>query len=257
MNKESIKTVNVLGVPISAVTLEQAVNTMEEWIKQRDQHYICVAPAYSVALCQTDPTIKQIFNNAGMVTPDGMGLVWAMRVLGYSQKERIYGPDLMLKFSEVAAKKGYTNFYYGGGPGIAEKLAQEMKERFRGLEIVGTFTPPFRPLTPKEDKIVTEMINKAKPDVVWIGISTPKQDLWMAEHIGKINVPVMVGVGAAFNFLSGKVKQAPKWMQRSGLEWLFRLYQEPGRLWYRYLVYNPLFVLNLALQWSGLRKFKG
>ncbi len=257
MNKESIKKVNVLGVPISAVTLEQAVNIMEEWIKQRDQHYICVAPVYSVALCQTDPTIKQIFKNAGMVTPDGMGLVWAMRVLGHSQKERIYGPDLMLKFSEVAAKKGYTNFYYGGGLGIAEKLAQEMKERFRGLEIVGTFTPPFRPLTPKEDKVVTEMINKAKPDVVWIGISTPKQDLWMAEHIGKINAPVMVGVGAAFNFFSGEVKQAPKWMQKSGLEWLFRLSQEPGRLWYRYLAYNPLFVLNLALQWIGLRKFKG
>ena len=252
-----IEKVNILGVGISAIQMDNAIFKMEEWIEKNEPHYVCVCPVSTIMECQRDERLRDIVNSAGLATPDGMPLVWLSKLNGYPHTERVYGPDLMLAFCRVAQEKGYSNFFYGGANGVAEKLVQNLRKKFPRLKVVGTYLPPFRSLTQEEDQAVIEMINKVSPDVIWVGISTPKQDKWMADHLGSVAAPVMVGVGAAFNFFSGEVKQAPKWMQKSGLEWLFRLSQEPGRLWYRYLVYNPLFVLNLALQWIGLRKFKG
>jgi N-acetylglucosaminyldiphosphoundecaprenol N-acetyl-beta-D-mannosaminyltransferase len=193
-------------------------------------------------------------NRAGLVTPDGMPLVWLGRLKGLEAK-RVYGPDLMLLTCEMAARKGYSHYFYGGMPGVPEKLADHLQRKFPGLKVAGTYSPPFRQMTAEEDQKIIQKINKARPHILWVGLSSPKQDLWMAEHLGKIKAPVMIGVGAAFNFHSGSVKQAPHWMQRSGLEWVFRLSQEPKRLWKRYLFDNPAFAVNVLLQLTKLKKF--
>jgi N-acetylglucosaminyldiphosphoundecaprenol N-acetyl-beta-D-mannosaminyltransferase len=182
-----------------------------------------------------------------MVVPDGMPLVFMTRWLGFHAVSRVYGPDLMRRVTEISARKGYRQFYYGGGAGLADRLAATLTAKHPGLQVVGTLTPPFRPLTPDEDDAIIDRINSARPDVVWVGLSTPKQELWMASHVGRLNAPVLVGVGAAFDFLAGTKSQAPAWMQRNALEWIYRLAQEPRRLWRRYARIVPLFlVLALA-----------
>ena len=244
--------VNILGVGISTINMRDALQQMERWIITREQNYICVTTVHLLMEAQKDHTLKRIINSAGLITPDGMPLVWLGKLLGYSNMDRVYGPDIMLNFSALAARKGYTSFYYGGMPGVAQKLSEKLTERFPGLEVVGIYSPPFGSLTPEEDEEVINMINKADPDVLWIGLGAPKQDIWMAEHIGRIRAPVIVGVGAAFDFLSGSKRQAPVWIQRSGFEWLFRLLSEPKRLWKRYLVTNTLFILSLAKRQLGI-----
>jgi len=190
-----------------------------------------------------------------MTAPDGMPLVWLSRLHGQKHVSRVYGPDLMLAVCEASVDRGYTHYFYGGAEGVTEALAHRLVSRFPGLQVVGTYSPPFRPLFPDEDEAIVQLVNEANPDIVWIGLSTPKQEYWMAEHVGRLEAPVMVGVGAAFDFHSGRKKQAPRWMQRSGLEWLFRLLTEPRRLWKRYLINNPLFLWLVALQLLGLRRY--
>jgi N-acetylglucosaminyldiphosphoundecaprenol N-acetyl-beta-D-mannosaminyltransferase len=246
--------VNILGVRVSAINMQDALTEMERWILNREQHYICVCPNHTIMEGRRNPRLRQVVNNAGLVTPDGMSVVWVCWLYGYRRVERVYGPDLMEAFSALAAEKGYTNFYYGAAPGVPERLAERLCQKFPGLQVVGTYSPPFRPLTPGEDAQIVEMINAANPDVVWVGLSSPKQDFWMAEHVGRIKAPVMVGVGAAFDFLSGQKRQAPRWIQRNGLEWVWRLAQEPRRLWRRNLDTPPYF-FKVLLQWTGLRKF--
>lgn len=247
--------VNILGVGISAITMQTTLAVIDGWIARREPHYVCVATVHGVMECQRDPALRRIYNRSGLTTPDGMPLVWLSRLSGFPSVERVYGPDLLLALCEHGLDRGYRHFFYGGGPGVAEALAARLRARFPGLQIVGTYTPPFRPLTPAEDAAMVATINAAGPDIVWVGLSTPKQDRWMAEHVGRLTAPVLIGVGAAFDFHSGRKRQAPRWMQRSGLEWLFRLSQEPRRLWRRYLIYNPLFVALVLLQWSGLRRY--
>ena len=164
-------------------------------------------------------------------------------------------PDLLLAACERSLTTGWKHYFFGGGPGVAELLAARLTEKFSGLVVAGFDTPPFRPLTPQEDQIAVERINRSGADIVWVGLSTPKQEFWMAEHLGKVKAPVMIGVGAAFDFHAGLKKQAPCWMQRSGLEWFFRLATEPRRLWKRYLINNPLFAFLVFLQLTGLKKF--
>jgi len=161
----------------------------------------------------------------------------------------------MLALCEHSVSAGYCHFFYGGAAGVPEQLAAMLQKRFPGLQVVGTYSPPFRSLTPKEDEQIVRMINEAEPDIVWVGLSTPKQERWMAEHVGRLVAPVLIGVGAAFDFLSGRKRQAPRWMQRAGLEWLFRLLSEPRRLWRRYLVNNPLFIILVLLQMAGVRRY--
>ena len=247
--------VNILGVGVSAITLSRAVSILEEWIAGSTPHYVCVTGAHGVMESQRDPDLRRIHNEAGLVTPDGMPLVWISHLKGHTRVRRVYGPDLMLTFCEVSERKGYRHFFYGGGAGVAERLASRLKQRFPRLVIAGTFCPPFRPLLPAEDNDIVQRINDARPDIVWVGLSTPKQERWMRAHLGRLTAPVLVGVGAAFDFNAGLKAQAPRWMQRTGLEWLFRLITEPRRLWRRYLLNNPRFVFLVLLQMLGFRRY--
>jgi N-acetylglucosaminyldiphosphoundecaprenol N-acetyl-beta-D-mannosaminyltransferase len=197
-------------------------------------------------LSRGDPRLLDIHTSAGMVTPDGMPLVWLSRLLGSRRTERVYGPDLMRRMTEVSAERGYRQFYYGGAEGVADQLERALVKSHPGLQTAGAICPPFRPLTEQEDQAVVDAINAARPDIVWVGLSTPKQEYWMASHLGRIKAPVMVGVGAAFDFLAGTKKQAPRFMQRNGLEWLFRMTSEPRRLGRRYAYIVPAFAMLVA-----------
>jgi len=197
------------------------------------------------------PELQRIYNSSGLTTPDGMSLVWLMRLRGYHNVGRVYGADLMLATCQLSLAKGYRHFLYGGKPGVADMLADRLQELFPGIQIVGTYSPPFGELTPEEDRAIIDLINATNPDIVWVGMSSPKQDLWMATHRDLLAAPVLIGVGAAFDFLSGHKRQAPIWMQRLGIEWLFRLAMEPRRLWRRYIQY-PRFALLALAQTIGL-----
>jgi N-acetylglucosaminyldiphosphoundecaprenol N-acetyl-beta-D-mannosaminyltransferase len=247
--------VNVLGVGVSPLTRKQALTTIERWIANRDRQYVCVSGIHGVMESQRDERLRAIHNAAGMVTPDGMPLVWLSRLKGWHHVERVYGPDLLLDCCRRSLTTGYRHFFYGGGVGVPERLAERLLSRFPGLRVVGSYSPPFRPLSSEEDSRVVERINTASPDIVWVGLSTPKQERWMSEHRDRITAPVLIGVGAAFDFHAGLKHQAPGWMQRNGLEWLFRLCQEPRRLWRRYLRNNPLFVWHVILQSLGIRRY--
>lgn len=235
--------VNILGVRVSAIDLPLAIETISSWIAERRQRYVCITGAHGVMESRHDTALRVIHNRAGLVTPDGMPLVWMARLLGHPRTRRVYGPDLMRALSALSAERGYRQFYYGGNPGVAEDLAAILSETYPGLAVAGTLSPPFRPLTAEEDAAIVAQINAARPDIVWVGLSTPKQERWMAGHAGRLDAPVMIGVGAAFDFLAGKKAQAPLWMQRNGLEWLFRLCQEPRRLSRRYLWIVPGFLM--------------
>lgn len=244
--------VDVLGVRVSAVNMEQALGTIEGWISSRRPHYVCVSGVHGVMESREDEELRRIHNAAGLVTPDGMPLVWLAYLNGFKQVERVYGPDLMLALCERSVARGYRHFFYGGAEGVPEKLANRLQRRFPGLQVAGCYSPPFRPLTDEEDERIVQSINEKEPDIVWVGLSTPKQERWMAAHVGRLSAPVLIGVGAAFDFHSGLKRQAPRWMQRSGTEWIFRLITEPRRLGRRYLVNNPTFVLLMLRQMLGL-----
>lgn len=250
----SIPRKNILGVGVSAINMEQTLECIHGWITRREPHYVCVTPAHSIMACYHDPDLRPIFNHSGLTTPDGMSLVWLLRLKGHRHVRRVYGPDLMHALFERSLEEGYRHFFYGGAPGVADTLRGKMEEQYPGLQIVGTYCPPFRPLTPEEDLQAIQIIKASKPDILWVGVSSPKQEIWMAEHVGRLDVPALIGVGAAFDFLSGNKKQAPLWMQRSGLEWLFRLLSEPRRLWRRYAEY-PIFLTLVLLQILGLKKY--
>lgn len=246
---------NVLGVRISAVNLSTAHKIIHQWITHRENNYVCVTGVHGVMESQRAPDLKTIHNNAGMVTPDGMPMVWLSRINGHRQVDRVYGPDLMLRICREGIKEGYKHFLYGGGEGVANKLATNLRRQFPGINIAGTHCPPFRQLTEEEDRHIVQTINDSGANIVWVGLSTPKQEYWMSNHLGRLHAPVMIGVGAAFDFHAGLVRQAPHWMQRSGLEWFYRLMTEPRRLWKRYLTNNPLFVYYLLLNRFGIRNF--
>jgi N-acetylglucosaminyldiphosphoundecaprenol N-acetyl-beta-D-mannosaminyltransferase len=247
---------NVLGVKVSAINIPMALAIIDDWIKHREQHYVTVTGVHGIIESQRDPHIRNIHNEAGMVTPDGMPMVWANQLQGYRHVSRVYGPDLMLNVCEASAKTGYRHFFYGGAEGVPELLKEKLIARYPHLQVVGTYSPPFRPLTDDEDRMVCRMIDNSGADIVWIGLSTPKQEHWMYNHLGKIKAPVMIGVGAAFDFHAGLKTQAPGWMQRSGLEWLYRLLSEPRRLGRRYLVNNPTFLALALLQGLRLRRYQ-
>jgi N-acetylglucosaminyldiphosphoundecaprenol N-acetyl-beta-D-mannosaminyltransferase len=181
-----------------------------------------------------------------------MPIVWISRLMGHRQVERVYGPDLMLAVCQQSVSRGYRHFLYGGWPpDVVEKLAVRLRDRFPGIEIVGTYAPPFRPVTENEDLKIIDMINTAQPDIVWIGLGAAKEEYWAASHVRKVTAPVLIGVGAGFDFHAGVKPQAPRWMMRAGLEWFFRMLSEPRRLGPRYLKDNPVFVWNILLQALG------
>lgn len=247
--------INVLGIGIHELTLSSAVAVMGEAIATRTKGYICVTGVHGVSEAQSDPEFRSILNNAFLNTPDGMPMVWVGRLSGFRGIDRVYGPDLLIEVCTESEKKGWKHFFYGGAPGTADLLAETLKKRFPKLQIVGTHCPPFRPLNDAEMKELQEIVAKVQPDIMWIGLSTPKQERFMSANLARLDVPIMVGIGAAFDLVSGNVTQSPRWIQRSGFEWLFRLIQEPRRLWKRYLKNNPLFVGRIFLQFLGLKHY--
>ena len=241
-----VLTTDILGVGVSAINMDDAIALINRWVEERTPNYVCVTGVHGVMESRSDPRLFDIHNRAGLVCPDGMPLVWISHWRGAKGVERVYGPDLMRAISTRSAARGYRHFYFGGAPGVADKLAASLVAAYPGLEVAGTYCPPFRALTPEEDAEVVARINAAAPDIVWVGLSTPKQERWMASHVGRINAPVLIGVGAAFDFLAGIKRQAPVWMQKRGLEWLFRLCTEPRRLWRRYAYIVPGFLVLAA-----------
>ena len=251
----AIERVNVLGVGISAINLQTALTAIGDAVCARRKGYICVTGVHGVMEAQVDATLRRILNQAFLCTPDGMPMVWMGWLRGHREMSRVYGPDLMLEVCAWSGKSGCRHFFFGGAPGVAEQLREKLQATFPDLQVVGCYTPPFRPLNVEEVKQLQEMVRAAQPDILWVGLSTPKQEKFMAEFLPRLDVTLMIGVGAAFDFHSGRVKQAPRWMQRTGLEWFFRLCQEPGRLAKRYLRNNPLFVVKIAGQLCGLKKY--
>jgi N-acetylglucosaminyldiphosphoundecaprenol N-acetyl-beta-D-mannosaminyltransferase len=244
--------VNVLGVGVSAINLESGRQIIAQAIRERTRGYITITGVHGVMEAQDDPRLRTIFNQAFLVTPDGMPMVWMSWLAGKKHVGRVYGPDLML---EVCGLPGVRHFLYGGSNGTVAVLERKLKERFPGIQIVGTYEPPWRQLEPVEEAALREQVRQARVDVFWVGLSTPKQERFMAEYLPKLEVTLMVGVGAAFDFHSGKVKQAPRWMQYAGLEWVYRLAREPRRLWRRYLRNNPRFLYHAVCQLLGFEKF--
>lgn len=247
--------VNVLGVGIDAIDVPTAVSRIFDGVKAESKGYVCVTGVHGVMEAQRDPALREILNNSLVTTPDGMPMVWLGRLAGFRGMTRVYGPDLMLEVCRISVAEGATHYLYGGNDGVAEELAGRLRVRFPGIQIVGTFTPPFRSLNADEERRLIAEVAATKPDFFWVGLSTPKQERFMAQYRHRLAAKVMLGVGAAFDMHSGRTKQAPSWMQRAGLEWLFRLLQEPGRLFKRYAVNNPAFIWRVLQQKVGLRQY--
>lgn len=245
---------SVLQIPLNAMTIPELVELMESWIHSGDQgRCLNFANVHVVMEARRDPlfyavlTDPQVFN-----VPDGMPLVWLGKLRGMRLNKRLYGPDVMQAFCATAAQKGYRHYFYGGARGVPERLAANLKNEFAGTVIAGCFSPPFRPLTKREDDDAVQRINDAQPDILWVGLGCPKQEKWAFEHRSVLKVPIIASVGQAFDIHSGRIAQAPAWMRNNGLEWIFRLMSNPRRLWKRYLVYNSQFLYLLAREWTGV-----
>jgi N-acetylglucosaminyldiphosphoundecaprenol N-acetyl-beta-D-mannosaminyltransferase len=233
---------NVLGVKVSAIDLRTAVDMADQSIAAQNRGYVCVTGVHGVMEAQRDAEFLRILNHAFINTPDGMPMTWVGRHQGLSQMERVPGPDFMAAMCQLSVQRGYRNFFYGGEPGIADRLKEALQRRFPGLQVVGTYTPPFRILNAAEEDDLLTQVHSSKPDILWVGLSTPKQEKFMAKYIDRLEVPLLVGVGAAFDFHTGRIRDCPNWVKRAGMQWLHRLLQDPRRLWKRYLRNNPAFV---------------
>jgi|ERR1041385_2233881 N-acetylglucosaminyldiphosphoundecaprenol N-acetyl-beta-D-mannosaminyltransferase len=251
-----IERVNVLGVGISVLDQDRAREFLFDAVRTGKRGYVTATGVHGVSEAQHDPELKRILNQALLNTPDGVPMVWMGRLQRQRSIRRVYGPDLVLNLCEHSRGAGFSHFLYGGKPGVAEDLAQTLQKRFPGLRMAGTFCPPFAPLNSEQRAALANKVRETRPDFFWVGISTPKQERFMAEYLSILpEAKIFIGVGAAFDLLTGRIRQAPRWVQRSGLEWLFRLSQEPRRLAKRYLVNNPLFILRAAAQLLGLRNY--
>lgn len=248
----------VLGVPLALIDYAGALDWIDASVAARRPGYICVAATHTVVACGEDPELRAAVLGSSFTVPDGQPLVWALRALGNELGDRVYGPTLMERACERAARSGARFFLYGGRDDEAlERLERCLHERHPGLQIAGRLPHPFRELTPDEQREIAAEINASRADVVWVGIGVPRQEKWMAQMRGGLDAPVLIGVGAAFDFLSGVVAQAPPRLQRLGLEWAFRLSREPRRLWRRYLHNNPRFVIGFARQYARHRRERG
>ena len=244
-------TERVLGVALALTDYEHTLDWIDATVLQGARGYICVAAVHTVMACQDDPALRAAVEGADFTVPDGQPLVWALRALGHPLRDRVYGPELMDRACARAARTGQRFYLYGGRTqGALAELARRLRLRHPGLQIVGGHAPPFRELTDAEEDAVAEDIRRSRADVVWVGIGVPRQEKWMARMRDRLSAPVLVGVGAAFDFHADLVPQAPASMQRLGLEWVFRLWQEPRRLWRRYLFYNPRFVVGFGRQYG-------
>ena len=247
--------VDVLGVKVSAVNMARAVELADQWVMGGRAGYICVTGVHGVMEAQKDPGLLEILNHAVINTPDGMPMTWVGQVQGVSNMDRVFGPDFMLKMCELSVDRGYRHFLYGGQPGVAEKLKEALEMRLPGLQVVGTYTPPFRTLNEQEEETLFAQLRDSKPHILWVGLSTPKQERFMAQYVDRLQVPLLIGVGAAFDYHTGRIRDSSNWIKRAGLQWLHRLLQDPRRLWRRYLSNNPAFIWNINLQMLKLRRY--
>ena len=248
----------ILGVRFVAEPYEVVIRAVVEHILNGDRscEYLCATGVHGVVEGRSDPLFREILNNAAFNVADGMPVVVVSRILGHRRAERAFGPDVMWSILAATAGRGVKHFFYGGKPGVADLLAQRASDQFPGLEVVGTYCPPFRVLSDPELSEISGLIRQSRADVVWVGLSTPKQERWIADVRGRLPVKLLCSVGAAFDYHTGSIKPAPSWMQRLALEWLFRLIQEPRRLWRRYLKIVPTFLILVALQLMGVRSFQ-
>jgi N-acetylglucosaminyldiphosphoundecaprenol N-acetyl-beta-D-mannosaminyltransferase len=248
--------VNVLGVGVHAVNMHSAAMILESHIKTNTKGYVCLTGVHGIMEIQRDSDLRSVFAEALLVAPDGMPTVWMGHLQGFHDMQRVFGPDLMLEIIGRPEFHDCVHFFCGGAPGVAERLREEMMRRFPWIKIAGTFTPPFRQMTPEEEGDLSDRVHLLQPDIIWVGLSTPKQELFMARYLPMLDTKLMIGVGAAFLFHTGAIRDSPAWVKRAGLQWVHRLMQEPTRLWKRYLINNPLFIFFILLQFGGLKRFK-
>jgi N-acetylglucosaminyldiphosphoundecaprenol N-acetyl-beta-D-mannosaminyltransferase len=248
----------ILGVPLAVTDYDRTLDWIDAAVQLGAREYLCVAAVHTVMESREDDALREAVDGAAFTVPDGQPLAWALRKLGHDIDARVYGPELMERACARAADSGQRHYLYGGRDDKAlAQLAANLLDRHPDLQLAGGYSPPFRELSDAELDEIAARINAARPDVVWVGIGVPKQEKWMASMRDRLDAPVLVGVGAAFDFHAGLVPQAPAWMQRRGLEWLFRLMQEPRRLWKRYARHNPRFVAGFARQWASHRRGRG
>ncbi len=249
---------DILGIPIAMTDYAGAMDVMDEMIERRHCGWVCAAAVHSVMVAQTDPAMRHALSEATVTVPDGMPIVWAANWLGEHLPNRVYGPELMRRHLDRSVERGHRVWLYGGrDQGALVQLALNLRRKHPGIRIVGGYSPPFRPLSEEENDAIAQQINDAQPDVLWVGIGVPKQEKWMVQMRPKVEVPVMCAVGAAFDFHAGRVSQAPHWMQERGLEWTYRIAQEPRRLLPRYLYTNPRFMVSFARQYLSEHRAHG
>jgi N-acetylglucosaminyldiphosphoundecaprenol N-acetyl-beta-D-mannosaminyltransferase len=248
--------VNVLGVGIDAVNMSDALGILGSAIWSGTRGWICATGVHGVMESQHDQSLKRIINHSLLTLPDGRPMMWLGRLGGQKRMTQVTGPDFMLSVCRRSLRTGYTHFLYGGKPGVADQLKNSLEQRFHGLQIVGTYTPPFGPLSLNEQQSLRGLVSRLRPDIFWIGISTPKQERFMAEYLHLLETTVMVGVGAAFDLHTGNLQDAPRWIKAAGMQWLHRLLQDPRRLWKRYLFNNTCFLAKIALQWFRLKTYE-
>lgn len=246
-------TLSVIGVRVDPVSSGTAIRNVVNWARSNDSRYICVANTHMLMEARDSTDFAEVLNRADMVTADGMPLVWMLRMKGDRDQERVYGPTLMLHILAAAAREKLPVGFYGSRPEVLTALLKRLQARFPSLDAAFSYSPPFREISAEEDLAIVQQINRSGTRVLFVGLGCPKQEVWMAEHRGKVNA-VMIGVGAAFDFHAGLKPQAPPWLQGLGLEWLFRLLIEPRRLWKRYLYHNPRFVFLAMADLLGLLK---
>jgi N-acetylglucosaminyldiphosphoundecaprenol N-acetyl-beta-D-mannosaminyltransferase len=257
----SIRSMPVLGVKISQTSYGEVTSVCRQWIGENRSgspapaRYICVTSVHGVITAVFDEAVKADLNAADIATPDGMPVVWALRSFGARNQPRVYGPNLMLDLMKDAEQRGHRVFLYGASPATLMDLKKNLLQRFPGLALAGCYSPPFGTLTMEEDAEIIRTIRRSRADLVLVGLSTPKQERWMASHRTLLPNMILIGVGAAFDFHAGHLRQAPPWMQNHGLEWLFRLVMEPMRLWKRYLLITPIFLPLWALQKAGILRY--
>lgn len=235
----------ILGTPVNALTLDHLVETIDRWVLERERHYICTLDVHALIEGLHAPDVQQIYRSASVVTPDGMPLVWLLRHAGYRHANRVCGPDLMPALFKRSEAAGYRHFLYGSTTHTLDLLTARLRGSFPQANVVGSYSPPFRELLDDEQEGIAARINGLAPDIVWVGLGAPKQDRWMGTYRPKLAAPVLIGVGAAFDMLAGKVRRAPRIIQRSGCEWMFRMFQEPRRLCGRYMESNARFAFLL------------
>ncbi len=249
------ETAKVLGIPVEPFDMESAVARVQEECEGQRKGYICFIGVHGIMEAQRDPELAQVYARATLLVPDGMPTVWVGRMQGFRNMQRVAGPDLMQEIFRREEFAHRTHFLYGGKQGVAADLKSTMRRRFPWVRIVGTYTPPFRDLTPEEEETVTAQILALKPDMIWVGISTPRQERFMMRILPLLDSCLLFGVGAAFDFHTGRIKDAPQWVKRAGLQWLHRLIQDPRRLFWRYLRNNTAFLWHISLQLTGLRTY--